>query len=138
MKRLVILGLLIAGIMTVISCYHTQNVAKNKNTGKPEWYYKPGMGGGIGGVGISGPHVMGPNAQRELAVTRAIDDISRQMGVEVSNVTKVQTTGTRDSARTQMEVYSIQTVKGETVKARIREFWEDPNTNQLYVWMVVE
>ena len=138
MKRLFIFGLLLAGIMTVISCYHTQNVAKNQRTGKPEWYYKPGMDGKIGGVGISGRHIKGPNAQRELAVTRAIDDISRQMGVEVSNVTKVHTAGTRDSAQTQMDIYSIQTVNGQTVKARIREFWEDPDTNQLYVWMVVE
>lgn len=136
MQRLLVILLLSAGFMA-ISCYHTQNVAGNAD--KPDWYYRPGVGGKIGGVGISGPHVMGPNAQRELAVTRAIDDISRQMGVEVQNITKIETTGSSGSGtQTQMESYSLQTVRGETVRAKIKEFWEDPVTKQLYVWMVVE
>ncbi len=122
--------------MLIVSCYHTQSV--RKDTDKPEWYYRPNIAGKIGGVGISGPHVQGLNAQRDLAVRRAIDDISRQMGVEVQNVTKIETTGSKDSAQTQMESYSIQTVKGETVRAKIKEFWEAPETKQLYVWMVVD
>ncbi len=135
MRNILICIFLLIGLC-LVSCYHTQNVVKDVN--KPEWYYRPNIAGKIGGVGISGPHVSGLNAQRDLAVTRAIDDISRQMGVAVQNITKIETIGDKNSTQTQMESYSIQTVKGETVRAKIKEFWEDPETKQLYVWMVVE
>lgn len=94
--------------------------------------------GKTGGVGIAGPHINGVSAQRELAVQRAIDDIGRQLGVTVSSISKVASTGSKQGVQTQMTSYSIQTVSGKTVRAKIMEFWEDPETGKLYVWMVVE
>ncbi|MBI4746206.1 MAG: hypothetical protein HY786_06650 [Deltaproteobacteria bacterium] len=40
--------------------------------------------------------------------------------------------------RDQADVYSIQIVDGKTVKAAVREVWEDPKTGELYVWMVIQ
>ena len=109
-----------------------------QENGKPDWYWKPGAAGKIGGVGICGPHINGLTGQRELAVSRAIDDIARQMGVKVDSAVQMATSGTKDSAVTQADVYSIQTVDGKTVKAAVRELWEDPKTGELYVWMVIQ
>ena len=122
--------------LAITACYYQQ--ATTPGTGKPDWFWRPNAGGKIGGVGIAGPHINGVSAQRELAVQRAIDDIGRQMGVTVSSVSKIASAGNQQGVQTQMESYSIQTVTGETVRAKIMEFWEDTETGKLYVWMVVE
>ncbi len=108
------------------------------HTGKPDWFYKPSAGGKIGGIGIAGEHVSGLNAQKSLAIERAIDDIAKQLGVEVKQITTVTSVGNQDTVRTEIATYSIQTVNGEVVKAVIMEFWEDPESSKLYVWMVVK
>lgn len=92
----------------------------------------------MGGVGISGVHVRGLQAQRELAIERAINEIAGQMGVEVSNFSKSVTVGHKDQIKTQREIYSFQTVDGQIVQAVLRELWTDPETRDLYVWMVVK
>ena len=105
---------------------------------RPSWFFNQNIGGRLGGVGVSGRHIQGLNAQRELAVSRAIDELARQMAVKVASFTTVQGEGGRDNMQTTMEVYSIQTVSGQTVRATIEEFWHDPKTDELFVWMVVE
>jgi len=134
--KITTLSLLLIFSLLVISCYHVQETTNG--TSKPDWFWRPNVEGNIGGVGVAGPHINGINAQRELAVSRAIEDIGRQLGVKVSSVSKTASTGSKDGVQTQMETYSIQTVEGQTVRARIREFWEDPETRKLYVWMVVD
>ena len=120
----------------LVSCSSGQDI--RLEDGKPHWYWRPNSDGKPGGVGISGMHIKGLNAQRTLAVQRAIDDIARQLGVQVKSFSKTTTVGNQDSVRTGLESYSIQMVDGTTVKATIRELWEDPATNELYVWMVVK
>lgn len=107
-------------------------------TERPEWFWNPNMGGKIGGIGVSGPHVKGINAQRQLAISRAADEIARQKGIKVKNVLKVSRKGSRDSVNTIQHSYSIQTVEGETVIAVIKDIWENPETNEIYVWMVTK
>jgi len=105
---------------------------------RPDWFYKPSVDGRIGGIGIAGEHVKGFNAQKTLAIERAIDDIARQLGVNVKNITTAATVGSQDTFQSTMETYSVQTVNGKTVKAVIMEFWEDRESRKLYVWMVVQ
>jgi len=130
------LFLILVFSLCVHACYYVQQ--SPKQNGKPDWFWRPNVEGKIGGVGVAGPHINGIGAQRELAISRAIEDISRQMGVTVSSVSRTGTAGSKDGALTQMETYSIQTVTGQTVRAKIREFWQEPETQKLYVWMVVE
>ncbi len=135
MRKLTLIFLCVCAC-SLISCSSGQNI-KLEN-GKPYWYWRPNVVDQPGGVGISGMHIKGLNAQRALAIQRAIDDIARQLGVEVKNFTKSTTVGNQDSVRTGLESYSIQMVDGTTVKATIRELWEDPVTDELYVWMVIK
>lgn len=112
--------------------------AQGAENALPSWVWKPGFNGKIGGFGSCGMHVNGLTGQRELAIQRAIDQIARQMGVRVRNTQHMETTGTKDSAVTRVDSYSIQTVDGATVKAEVKEYWEDKRTGELYVWMVVQ
>jgi len=134
--------LLLFCCLLLMSCASTPDTPSDTNqashTPKPDWFWKPSVEGRIGGIGISGPHIKGLNAQRGLAIERAIDDIARQLGVKVSSLSKSTSMGSQDFAQIEMETYSIQTVNGEIVKAVIRELWEDPQTKQIYVWMVVQ
>lgn len=108
------------------------------SNGMPEWVYNPGMSGKIGGVGSAITHVKGRAAQRETAISRALDEIARQMGVKVSNVVSTQAQAGEGSASSSMQTYSFQTTDGRTVKARIKAMWLDSYRNELFVWMVVE
>ncbi|MFW6099758.1 MAG: hypothetical protein ACOC90_00090, partial [Bacteroidota bacterium] len=74
-------------------------------TERPDWFWNPSMDGQIGGIGASGPHVRGINAQRQLAISRAIDEIARQMEVEVSNVVKMLQKGNQDKVNTTRHSY---------------------------------
>jgi hypothetical protein len=103
--------------------------------GKPAWFWTPNEGELLGGVGEAGTHIDGLNAQRQLAVSRAIEDIARQKGVTVSSIQTVKQQATETSSSTSLDVYSIQTVSGITVTARVREFWVDPQTRRLLVWI---
>jgi hypothetical protein len=106
---------------------------------KPEWLWKPSEDGKIGGVGISKEHIHGIDAQRKLAVSRAIDSIAAQLGVKVNNVTVIEShASSTGGAASSIDSYSIHTSEGNFVRATVKEFWNDPRTNELYVWMVVE
>ncbi|MCW7753305.1 hypothetical protein OOT00_04810 [Desulfobotulus sp. H1] len=126
-------------LMTILSmgCTHHSTPAGPKgNDARPAFIYNPSVNGQIGGVGIARPHLHGPNAQRNLAISRAIDEIARQKGTQVQSWHAVQTTGTRDSATTHMDSVSIQTTSGETIHAVIRQMWHDPANSELYIWML--
>lgn len=115
----------------------TQQPTAAKN-GMPEWVFSPNKDGKLGGVGISSMHMKGKSAQRELAISRALDEIARQMNTKVSTVLKTSATATKTSSSQSMESYSFQTTDGQTVKASIQKFWIDPASDDLYVWMVCD
>ena len=46
--------------------------------------------------------------------------------------------GTSNSSSSQLCVYSVQTTKGEVVKAKINKSWLNPNTEELFLMMCEE
>ena len=109
--------------------------SKPKSNAKPDWFFNTSKDGKTGGVGISGIHINGLSAQRGLAISRAVDEIARQLGVKVSSVLKISTTNSSAGSNTAMESYSIHTVDGRSVTATISGIWVDPATDELYIWM---
>lgn len=103
---------------------------------KPKWVFNPSLEGGIGGVGICAMHIKGPSFQREVAISRAMDEIARQMGVKVQTALQTSAKVTNQSASTTLETYSVQTTDGRTIKATLRELWLDPSSSELYAWMI--
>lgn len=107
--------------------------------GRPSWVMNPGaVEGKVAGVGIAKPHINGRQAQRQLAIQRAIDEIAHQMGVSVTSMQKLSTVGASDHATTSMESYSFQTTSGKVVTAVAKAWWYDEANEELYVWMITQ
>jgi hypothetical protein len=118
--------------MMFISCVTVKPISK------PSWIMNSSVSGKVTGIGVCGMHVNGVNAQRSLAIKRAIDEIAMQLGVKVNNVALVGTKSGAGGGGGSVESYSFQTVEGQVVKAIIKETWKDPKTEEIYVWMVTE
>lgn len=105
---------------------------------EPSWVSNPSVSDKIAGIGICGTHIHGKTAQRNLAVKRAIDEIAAQIGVTVNNVSLISTKGNSSSASSTIESYSLQSVDGKVVSAVIKGTWKNPQTDELYIWMVTK
>ena len=103
--------------------------------GKPHWYWQPSADGVIGGVGVAGFNINGPTAQRQLAIDRALGEISRQKGVSVSQIQEITQTATQNSSSVEINSYSIHSVDGTVVTATVRDIWQDPKDNRIFVWV---
>ncbi len=122
-------------LFSFTSCLTT---TKKDTSSPPDWIYNPAVDGKIGGVGSAGLHIKGNDAQREMAISRAIDSIARQMGVKVQNTSVYAVSGSSAGTRSSMNGLSIHTVSGATVNAVIKEMWRDKKTGELFVWMQKE
>ncbi|MDR2883936.1 MAG: hypothetical protein LBV09_02375 [Deferribacteraceae bacterium] len=137
MYKLLILAIL---SLAIISCsakdYPIDDGLVN---GKPSWYWSPGYEGKLGGVGEAGFNVYGVSEQRKLATSRAIEDIARQKGLTVSSSQAVSHSAASDgTASVNIESYSVHTVEGMTISARVRQVWQDPSTDRIIVWATEE
>lgn len=124
--------LLIALLATSLFGCATQ--PKPKSTQKPAWMDNPRAVGDVVGLGHAGIHFNGKAAQRELATSRALDEIARQMGVTVSSIMVINQQHTGMGSSTNMAATSEQSVKGNVVNAVVHDEWQEGDT--LYVIMV--
>lgn len=131
MKKQILVSILIT--FFIVSCSSTPQKVR-----EPSWVSNPSVSDKIAGIGICGTHIHGKTAQRNLAVKRAIDEIAAQIGVTVNNVSLVSTKGNSSGASTSIESYSLQSVEGKVVSAIIKGSWKDPQTDELYIWMVTK
>lgn len=130
--KLIAMALVIAA---AVGCAHREKASEAVSSSMPAWIYSPSGEGYTGGVGVCGSHIKGKTGQRELAISRAIDEIARQMGVTVSSVLKVDSEASGVGSDSVVSSYSVQTVSGRTISAFIADSWTDPSTGELYVYM---
>lgn len=105
---------------------------------KPLWTINPNDGGVRGAVGIAGrTHDQRESTRRKYAITRALEELSLQQGVEVTmNVRKIEKV-VNDRSSTRLDAES--TFKtNNTVTAHIAGAWENKYTSELYIWMVMD
>lgn len=110
--------------------------AKKVNT--PSWVLNSSVSGSITGVGNCRRHINGFSAQRMVAIRRGLDEIAMQMGVTISNVALVGTVGTQAGTTTSLESWSFQTADNRKVTAVVKASWVNPETEELFVWVVSE
>ncbi len=107
-------------------------------TEKPFWIAEPqlhpAIQGKIYGIGSSKDHIRGDRAKRQLAISTAINEIASQKGIKVDSELEVFQTG-GDKSSSAIQQYSIQTVEGKTVNAKIIDSWEDSNSKELWILM---
>ena len=132
--------LLIASLF-VVSCASKSKTAEVDPNAIPAWVYNASVNGKIGGVGFSGYHIKGVNAQRELATRRALEDIARQKGVTIHAETEIfsKSTSSQGSSSSSSNIVSFSNQTGtHTIKAKVLEIWVHPRTRDMYVHMVEE
>jgi hypothetical protein len=134
MKKLYIFLTII--ILTLSACKNKETVVVQElRNGKPNWFYSPTLNKyKYGGVGVAGRSKKGLSGQRQIAISRAIDELAVQMGVSVDNIVKTEQT---DSTST-YESYSVQATTGEVFSAQLMDIWIDENTKELFAWMVIK
>ena len=112
--------------------------------GLPVWVSNPNYGGVLGGVGIAKKRPgMGYAEQKRLAKQIALADLAKQIEV----IVKTETTSVKVNMDTQrlkyykskFESYSEHEVRSLLIKnAVIEDEWVDPQTGDLYVWVVIK
>lgn len=122
--------------LVIIGCAGSYNNAKKQSY--PDWIYGTFQSDGICYVGSSLPHIKGKPYQRALAISRALEGIAMQKKVVIDVDVEHLMVGTSESVSSTMQVYSVQSTKGETVSAKIREVWIDPYTEELFILMCEE
>lgn len=108
------------------------------HTTKPQWLETPNPNGKIGAIGVAGrTYDQRPSTQRKLAITRALDELSLQKGVKVDfHMQKSETSTANSSSLHMSESGSYKT--SEHITAHVEDMWLDKETNQLYVWMLLD
>lgn len=130
--------LMIVVIVTFFYCGCSSAPVKDVNQ-RPIFISNPTASGQYkyGGVGIARRHVKGIREQRKMAIASAINEIAAQLGVEVENKLELVGSGTKDSYSIRMKESSTHTSKNY-VEAKVKEFWTDTYSGEIYVWMVVK
>ena len=106
---------------------------------EPAWIYKPNLNNVTGAVGSSKPQFKGGStAQRRVAISRALDELAQQKGVEVANIVMRNESSSAFSARSSTNISSTQKTKAVTINAHIEEIWTDKRTKEMYVWLVAD
>lgn len=132
--------LLLSLLLTVFFAGCGKNVSPTieKPTVYPAWINNPNVGGVTGSVGSSAPHFKGPAYQRKLAISRALDELAIQKGVEIDLVAKREQRSHNDNVDSKTDIQTEQRVKNSNVTAHIEATFTDPKTKELFVWMVLD
>lgn len=104
----------------------------------PGWILHYDSGNRICGVGTSLPHIRGIAHQRAVAVSRAIDEIAKQLNVTVDAKLEHYMTGSGIGVSSGLSTYSVQTTNGQSVKARIIDAWMNNRSREFYVLMCMD
>ena len=105
---------------------------------RPTWINNPHQSGTTGAVGSAKIHFEGSAAQRKLAISRALDELAQQQGVVVTSQILRQDSREGELTSSKADIYSFQKNSGETVHAYIEAVWQDPETEELFIWMIKE
>jgi hypothetical protein len=127
--------LVILIIFSFSACLDKKTVVK-KEIPPPVWISKPYMNGKIGAVGSAYPHFKGKTFQRRLAISRGLDELAQQSGVNIKSTIKTSQERQGSSTKTGAQIYTVQNSANETIKAHIEAVWTDKRTQELYIWLL--
>lgn len=130
--------LIIALFVFFSACTSSSSVKPRDPSAMPLWTMQPNLNGKIGAVGVAGrTYDQSISSQRKLAIQRALDELSLQQGVKVELRMQKEEIATNSEATTKLHSIGNYTTNN-TVTANIQEVWMDRNSNELYVWMVLD
>jgi len=104
---------------------------KTKANVRPAWIQNPGKGA----VGSCPTHLMGRHEQEELAISLARTRLAATLGVTVGQIQTIRTTANNTSSNVSLESKTVQTMKGNTVKAHVKAIWYDKPKDTIWAWL---
>lgn len=76
--------------------------------------------GEIVGIGIAGPNINGPTAQKKSAISKALNEIAYQLGVTINSASILKKEAVNhNKTYSSFSSYSLQSVNGKKVRAKI-------------------
>jgi len=128
-------SLLLILLFSFTACQNRQVTAPVE---KPSWINSPKKGEQIGAVGSAMPHFNGKTAQRRLAISRALDELAQQNGVQVKSTILRNEKRVGKQTKSSAEVFTIQSSANTTIHAHIEKAWADPRTEEIYIWLLAD
>ena len=105
---------------------------------RPAWILNPNLNNNRGAVGVAAiPFDQKISTQRKLAITRALDELSLQQGVQVQLDMQKSEKYANGSLSTSIDTQSSYKAN-TTTTAHIEDVWEDKRSGELYIWMVID
>jgi hypothetical protein len=99
---------------------------------RPIWINNPGNG-----VSASaGMNVRGRAAQEELATLRAREEYAKRFGVSINSTQSMDTSVNNGRTYTVGSDSANENSQQTNVKAAVKAKWLDPDTDELWVWLV--
>ena len=124
--------------MLFIGCVkQTNNTTVTKQNLEPQWLLDPYVDNDkIAAVGCARTHFKGAEAQKDLAISRAIDRIATQNQVTVNNMTlreKSSSNGRKNSSSAQST--SLQSVNNVKISTKTKAIYTKPD-GEICAWVV--
>lgn len=129
---------ILVGIVSVIlftGCVKQNNTTVAKQ-GEPKWLLDPYFAGDkVAAVGCAMQHFNGEQAQKKLAIARAIDQIATQNKVTVDNVTLRNRQASNFGSSSSMKSASAHKVDNVSVSTKTKAIYKKPN-GEICAWVV--
>ena len=107
-----------------------------QNDGEPAWLLDPYTAGDkIAAVGCAAKHFKGVEAQKKLAISRAIDQIATQNSVTVNNVTLRKREVNSMGGNSGMNSTSMQSVDNVNISTKVKALYTKDN-GDICAWVV--
>jgi len=130
----------VASVMLLTGCVSSLNDIIVPADGKPKWlkdpYYQNDK---IAAVGCSPIHFNGEQAQKKLAISRAIDQIAVQKKVTVNNVTlrrKSSSNGSAYNSRSTSST-SLQSVDNLSMSTKVKAIYTKKD-GEMCAWVILK
>jgi len=127
----------IVSVMLFIGCTSQNNTTVTKLNNEPKWLVNPYVDhDNFAAVGCAHKHFKGISAQKDLAISRAIDRIAVQNGVLVDNVTlrqKAILNGKRTSSSSNSS--SLHTVSNVKISTKTKAIYTNKD-GEICAWVV--
>jgi hypothetical protein len=128
-------SLLIAGVVLFTGCA-TQNNPSAVQTKEPQWLMDPYyQNDNIAAIGCAAQHFKGEEAQKDLAISRAIDRIATQHKVTVNNVTLRQRSISDMGKSSSSSSQSLHSVDKVSISTRVKDIFKKSN-GDICAWVV--
>jgi hypothetical protein len=128
---------LIVSVMLFSGCTSLNNTTVTKQNIEPKWLINPYIDNDkIAAIGCARIHFKGKEAQKDLAIARAIDRIAMQNNVTVDNVTARQKNSYNgERTRSSASSSSLHTVDNVSVSTKVKAIYNKKD-GEICVWVV--